>query len=385
MQNAMSFIMAVPSNKNPVAKANLDLILGRNRGVDTAVEALRMALLGTAAVHQSFLYSRGLAHGGADEAMQLALKYRAKSNQLLSIACRTTESVTDDAALGAAAAICLVDIFSSGRDWTEPLDKAKKLVHSRGGPAVLLARSSHAPLSRLLLEIVALYELFGCLVKAEVPTLLAPSVSNWWLEQTSSADTQSHVEEGFGLSREFVPELARVVAFIARAHNAHSPDDKSKNTTLPDTDIITDARALYRSLGDWSPSRGVAAARVGAGDRIYQNAAQIILLREILDVPPEDGVVQQHADIILSLCLTCGQSNMSVDLNWPVIIAGSQMFGSDRTRVLAVFESFRTQCCYEIETAEYIVLQVWKRLDDKLPRADWRSVMEDNDLKHLIL
>ena len=29
-------------------------------------------------------------------------------------------------------------------------------------------------------------------------------------------------------------------------------------------------------------------------------------------------------------------------LNWPVIIAGSQMFGTDRTRVLAVFETFRS-------------------------------------------
>lgn len=28
-------------------------------------------------------------------------------------------------------------------------------------------------------------------------------------------------------------------------------------------------------------------------------------------------------------------------LNWPVIIAGSQMFGADRTRVLTVFETFR--------------------------------------------
>ncbi|KZT70983.1 hypothetical protein DAEQUDRAFT_724736 [Daedalea quercina L-15889] len=385
LQNAMSFIMAVPSNKNPVAKANIDLILGRTRGADTGVEALRMAILGTAAVHQSFLCSRGLVQGGADDAMQLALMYRAKSNRLLSLACRSAEGATGDAALGAAVAICLVDIFSSGRDWFEPLDRAKKLVHSRGGPAVLLARSPRVPLSRLLLEIVAIYELFGCLVMAEVPTLLAPNVCNWWLERTSSADTQSHVEEGFGLSREFVPELARVVAFVARAVNMHSLGEESKDDVLPDADIANEARALYRSLGDWSPPRGVAPPRVGAGDRIYQNAAQILLLREILRAPPDDEVVQQHADMILTLCLSCGQSNMSVDLNWPVIIAGSQMFGSDRARVLAVFESFRKQCCYEIETAEYAVMQVWKRLDDKLPRADWRSVMEDNDLKHLIL
>lgn len=86
---------------------------------------------------------------------------------------------------------------------------------------------------------------------------------------------------------------------------------------------------------------------------------QILLLREILDTPPEDEAVQRHADIVVTLCLQCGQGSMSVEwvmlalvagasclttlysLNWPVIIAGSQMFGSDRTRVLAVFEMFR--------------------------------------------
>lgn len=91
----------------------------------------------------------------------------------------------------------------------------------------------------------------------------------------------------------------------------------------------------------------------------HRRCSQILLLREILDTPPEDEAVQRHADIVINLCLDCGQGNMSVEwvmfalvpraswltklcsLNFPVIIAGSQMFGSDRTRVLAVFEIFR--------------------------------------------
>ena len=43
----------------------------------------------------------------------------------------------------------------------EPLEKAKKLVHCRGGPAVMLARSNKVSISRLFLEIAAIYELFG--------------------------------------------------------------------------------------------------------------------------------------------------------------------------------------------------------------------------------
>lgn len=97
-------------------------------------------------------------------------------------------------------------IFSSGRNWSEPLEKAKKLVHGRGGPAVMLARSPKVSVSRLFLEIAAIYELFGndlvhcisntrahlgietsgCLVNADTPTLLAPNVSNWWYVSRAS-------------------------------------------------------------------------------------------------------------------------------------------------------------------------------------------------------
>lgn len=110
MNNAIKFIMAVPV-KNPVAKANLALACGGPAtGADVAVEALRTALMGTASVHQSFLCSRGLVQGGADEAMARAIAYRDKSNHLLTMACRTTESAMTDAALGAAVAICLIDV-----------------------------------------------------------------------------------------------------------------------------------------------------------------------------------------------------------------------------------------------------------------------------------
>lgn len=113
MHNAISFIMAVPV-KNPVAKANLALACGGPAtGADVAIEALRTALMGTASVHQSFLCSRGLVQGGADEAMARAISYRDKSNHLLSVACRTPESAMTDAALGAAVTICLIDVSLS--------------------------------------------------------------------------------------------------------------------------------------------------------------------------------------------------------------------------------------------------------------------------------
>ena len=60
-------------------------------------------------------------------------------------------------------------IFSGGRNWAKGLEFAKGLVKSRGGPGLLLARSrgykpntvTGASRARLLLEIIAVYELFG--------------------------------------------------------------------------------------------------------------------------------------------------------------------------------------------------------------------------------
>ena len=64
---------------------------------------------------------------------------------------------------------CAPQIFSGGRNWANSVDFAKNLVRSRGGPGLLLARSkgfkpnavTGVSRTRLLLEIVAVYELFG--------------------------------------------------------------------------------------------------------------------------------------------------------------------------------------------------------------------------------
>lgn len=106
--NALSFIMALPA-ENPVLTANLQFVLGRTRGSDYAVESLRAALLGVAAIHQSFLLSRS-GVSSASEVMQIAGSYRTKSWQLLSKACSTSEGSQSDASLGAVVAIALIDV-----------------------------------------------------------------------------------------------------------------------------------------------------------------------------------------------------------------------------------------------------------------------------------
>ncbi len=108
--NALSIIMAYPS-ENPVLAANFQFLFDGVRGSDSAVESLRSALLGVAAVHQSFLLSRsGVSQPAADEALRVAESFRAKSEHLLVAACGTSEGCHNDAALAAAVTIALIDV-----------------------------------------------------------------------------------------------------------------------------------------------------------------------------------------------------------------------------------------------------------------------------------
>ena len=108
--NSLSIIMAIPS-ENPIVAANLPLVLSRPRGSDLPTEALRTALMGVAAIHQSYLLARGgTTPDGAEEMMQIAQKYRMNSKQNLTKACSTIEGTRSDASLAAALAIILMDV-----------------------------------------------------------------------------------------------------------------------------------------------------------------------------------------------------------------------------------------------------------------------------------
>ena len=69
--------------------------------------------------------------------------------------------------------------------------------------------------------------------------------------------------------------VSQVVTFVAHALKVRAAEGDCKDAASQDSDIIAEGRALYRSVGDWLPSHDVTAPRVWAGDRIYQNAAQV--------------------------------------------------------------------------------------------------------------
>lgn len=100
--------MAVPSD-NPIADAFIPLVTTHPRGSDMPTEALRMALLGVAAIHQSHLLRRAT-QDGASEMFTIAKQYRLNSKTLLTKACTTLEGCKSDASLAASITIALMDV-----------------------------------------------------------------------------------------------------------------------------------------------------------------------------------------------------------------------------------------------------------------------------------
>ncbi|KAF9653199.1 hypothetical protein BDM02DRAFT_2144413 [Thelephora ganbajun] len=370
--HSMNFIMAVPF-ENPMVASVLPLILSCAPGDDLAIDSLRLSLLGVASVHQSFLLSRSQAcSDSAKEYMLLAHMFRLKSKQTLAEACTTPHGAQSDAALGASLAISLMDILAGGHNWAKNLTLAKTLVNVRGGPEMLLSRSAadEAGLgtsngvfrAKLMLEILAVTGR-GLLVRLE--------------------STPSYVENLFGISRGLVPLLARTTRFLSKHLSPLTEVSESGETVIDDG---AGCEELYSMLQEWVNDRSCATSpRVQAGNLAYGTAFQVALLRDVMCLPVNDPTVQQKAKGCLVQCLECVKGRMGVDLIWPVIISGTQVCGTNRTVVMDILAAFREQCCYEVDTAEKVILQVWKRLDDEHPHSDWRSVMDESQLRVLFV
>lgn len=163
--------MAIPQGLNPMLAINLPLALESPRGVNPAADALRVTLLGIGAVHQAFLLARS---GGSTAQTTATFQYAANLRDMAKMMVRKAtledpEAVRSDAALSAATSLATIDIFFGGDGWQDNFDVAKRIVAARGGPARMLKDSAPTQLSdnvtvtptRLLLEILAIYESFG--------------------------------------------------------------------------------------------------------------------------------------------------------------------------------------------------------------------------------
>ncbi|WWC90117.1 uncharacterized protein L201_005050 [Kwoniella dendrophila CBS 6074] len=421
--NAASLMMAIPSGLNPMLAINLPLALDSPRGVNPSADALRVALLGTGAIHQAFLLARsGVATSQTAAMFQYASTLRDTGKEMVRRAVRDGNGAISDAALGASTALGTIDIFFGGSGWMDNFNLAKEMVAIRGGPAEMLKRSEPRKLTdgvtvspaRLMLEILAIYETFSCLTTGQEPSLFSDRWESWWLEASRSTYEEHSVEKQFGMSRVMVLLFARVTRLLARVAKSNViitemdtsiplPTDSSCTYTnqnnllanlakglLNDTPLdplVVEARQLNQDVDAWIESLQLSTLeheRVQVGNRAYAYAMKILLLKMVFKCHQDDVRVQNAAQQVLQHCSwSTAALGMSIDLTWPAIIAGSCVGGPSRQWVLTLLEGFKSQCCFDIETANRIITEVWRRSDSNEPRADWKEVCDDLGLQVL--
>ncbi|OCF41203.1 hypothetical protein I317_04949 [Kwoniella heveanensis CBS 569] len=412
--NAASLMMAIPSGLNPMLAINLPLALDSPRGLNPSADALRVALLGIGAIHQAFLLARsGVATAQTAAMFQYASTLRDTGKEMVRRAVRDGNGALTDAALGAGTALATIDIFFGGSGWMDNFALAKEMVALRGGPAEMLKRSEPKKLTdgvtvspaRLMLEILAIYETFSCLTTAQEPSLISDMWESWWLEGSRSTYEEHSVEKQFGMSRVMVLLFTRVTRLLARVSRSNaiitesgpaSNPISSPETTLnasvaaggqSDDPLVREARQLNRDVDAWIESLQLSTLeheRVQVGNRAYAYAMKILLLRMVFRYPRDDIRVQNAAQQVLQHCSwSTAALGMSIDLTWPAIIAGACMDGASRQWVLTLLEGFKSQCCFDIETAGRILSETWRRADTNADRSDWREVCDDLGLKVL--
>jgi hypothetical protein len=173
--NAANIILSIPVI-DPISSTQVVLAMSQPPGTSVLVDALRTAIFGIAATHQSFL--RAYSGPGADGTtplhqpnvttqQQLAQSYRRDAKKLLAGACIDEAAVRSDMALVTVQAIALIDIFGggSGEHWSRNIALGKALIRFRGGPRMVLQQAPPANRAQtnLFLELIAAYDVFGAI------------------------------------------------------------------------------------------------------------------------------------------------------------------------------------------------------------------------------
>ncbi|ORX39793.1 fungal-specific transcription factor domain-domain-containing protein [Kockovaella imperatae] len=396
--NAAPLMMAIPSGLNPMLAINLPLALACPKGTNLASDALRVALLGTGAIHQAFLLSRsGVNNHQTANMFQFASKLRDKGKEMVKRSSMSQDGAASDGTLGAITALASIDIFFGGNGWLDNFSMAKEMVRFRGGPAEMLKMSQPRQLAegvtlspaRMMLEILAIYETFGCLTTGEEPTLLSDQWEEWWSVGFSTYQKYS-VEKQFGMSRIMVHLFARLTRLLSRVGKSGKRFvlQPTLSANLDPADPLEqEASKLRLDVDAWIQHLELNTLdqdRIHVGNRAYALAMRILLLRRVYDVPRHDVSIQSAALEVLRYCtVSTAVLNMPIDLVWPAVIAACCLAPEARSWCLTLLEGFKAQCCFDIDTAAKIVMESWTRSDRGDARWDWKEVCDDLGLKVL--
>ncbi|TIB28446.1 hypothetical protein E3P86_03858 [Wallemia ichthyophaga] len=409
LSQSKKLLCAINEPKNPFLALSIPLVLNTNQS------AITYGILAISATHMHFIRQKQ----GLDAYQELQLSHQLKNmalKQVMMPLMSDSSSQDIDMSLLAFIAVLKYDVLSASQDWRQSMNVALALVNKLGGPSVMLGlhKRRHVVddlskksllIRRTFLEELTAHEVFACLTTGDSPQLIGDTThSAWWFEMQNSEnfgdDAHNSFERSYGMSRQMLDIIARSCRLHSQRRKLNMPipiDDKDAATlqeVLP-ADMLSTMQtirsktfALYSELENMAQQSLVLRhQRVECGDLIYRHTLMIFLSREIFDIPIHDANIQAAARAVLGLCSEATRDmGMAVMLIWAIIISGVQMFTShDREWVRQLFRSCREWYCSDLECAETIVSECWKRQDAHLPNDDWRSVARDLQIDVMML
>lgn len=131
-EHAAPLLISVPI-VDPISGTQVRIAMSQPAGKDPLIDALRQAVLGIAATHQAFLFTRSGPRDSAhliEQRRQLSQSLRKNATHLLSTACANEVMAASEIALVTVSSIALIDIFSggSGGHWVRNIQLGKSLV-----------------------------------------------------------------------------------------------------------------------------------------------------------------------------------------------------------------------------------------------------------------
>ncbi|GAA5908780.1 hypothetical protein JCM6882_008205 [Rhodosporidiobolus microsporus] len=243
------------------------------------------------------------------------------------------------------------------------------LLH-RGGPDQLLHDhtnpASHQRVHRHLVLLVA-SEVIASLFHGRGAGLLSSSSSTRWIED--SPQSELIVEEAFGMSLCLLFAAVDVCDVVAQVELATSGIETESNTSMESLLQMLDVTCLATIYARSS------SIRIQAGNFLYRHALICHLLLHGYRFAPEHPRIQQSSAAILELLIELtATTGLVACVQFPLLVGASVAPQDKRERYLLLLQHMnRADLSYPLQVLE----EVWRRLDNKLPHASVKAVLND--------
>lgn len=218
----------------------------------------------------------------------------------------------------------------------------------------------------------------------------------------NAADCLFHED---GLSLAFLRDVTGLSGCSTPTVSASTVGGNEPDVLRISKDVGQLFRDVERELGN---ARALVTGRTKDGSEAYLRAVEVLVYRHIYHVGRTDIRVQAASLAVLESCssainiirptqcvlsaavlavpnrkLNSAFSLPSLSLMWPMLISSTQVDMAARPWITSLFDGLRTQCCFNVDSAEKIVRAVWTRLDRGEEWANWKSAVVDLDMKVL--